>query len=93
VIGIVRDMVPIHVRPRFKPLIGLLHSLVLLAMLLCASSGCVSHQYKVTLRNEQVIPARTRPKLDKATATYSFKDLSGRKVTIPAQLIKEIEIR
>ena len=63
-------------------------------MLLCASSGCVNHrQYKVTLRNNQVIPARTRPKLDKATATYSFKDYSGQKLTIPAQMIREIEIR
>ena len=88
----VRDMVPTDVRPAFKPLIGLLYPLVLLAMLLCASSGCVSRQYKVTLRNEQVIGARTRPKLDKATATYSFKDLSGQKLTIPAQMIREIEI-
>jgi len=80
-------------RPVFKPLFGLSNSLVLLAMLLCASSGCVNHQYKVTLRNNQVIPALTRPKLDKATATYSFKDFSGQKLTIPAYHIKEIEIR
>ena len=87
----VRDMVPTYLRPGFKLLIGRLHVLVLL--LLCVSSGCVSHQYKVTLRNNQVIPARTRPKLDKATATYSFKDYSGQKLTIPAQMIREIEIR
>jgi hypothetical protein len=85
----VRDMVRTFVCPGFK----LLLALVLLGMFLSASSGCVSRQYKVTLRNEQVIPARTRPKLDKATATYSFKDLSGQKLTIPAYMIREIEIR
>lgn len=58
-----------------------------------ALCGCVSHQYKVILRNEQVIPALTRPKLDKATATYSFKDVSGKRVVIPAYHIREIEIR
>lgn len=89
----VRDMVRPYVCPGFKPVTRLLLSLVLLAVFLCASSGCVSHQYKVTLRNNQVIPARTRPKLDKATATYSFKDLSGQKLTIPAYHIREIEIR
>jgi len=63
-------------------------------MLLCISSGCTNpRQYKVTLRNDQVIPARTRPKLDKETATYSFKDYSGQRLTIPAHMIREIEIR
>lgn len=90
----VRDMAPTGMRPDFKALIRLLCSLVLLAMLLCASSGCVSRrQYTVTLRDEQVIRALNRPKLDKATATYTFKDLSGQKLTISAYHIREIEIR
>jgi len=89
----VPDMVPSYVHPRSKPPIKALPSLVLLAILLCASPGCSSHQYKVTLRNGQEIPALTRPKLDKATASYSFKDLSGQKLTISAYQIKEIEIR
>ena len=89
----VRDMVRTYVRPGFKPLAKLLLPLVLLAIFLCASSGCVSKQYKVTLRNGQEIPARTRPKLDKATATYSFKDYSGQTLTISAYQIAEIEIR
>jgi hypothetical protein len=89
----VRNMVPTCVRPGFKPLIRLPHFLVLLAILLCASSGCVSRQYTVTLRDEQVIRALNRPKLDKATATYTFKDLSGQKLTISAYHIREIEIR
>jgi len=92
-IGMVRDMAPIYVHPRSKPLVKALHSLVLLAILLCASPGCSSHQYKVTLRNGQEIAALTRPKLDKTTATYSFKDISGQKLTISAYQIKEIEIR
>lgn len=66
---------------------------VLLAVLLCASCGCVQRQYKVTLRNEQVIRAMNRPKLDKETATYRFKDASGQQLVIPASRIREIEIR
>ena len=89
----VRDMVPTCVRPGFKFLIRFFLSFAMLAMLLCASPGCVSKQYKVTLRTGQEIPALTRPKLDKATATYSFKDLSGKKLTISAYHIAEIEIR
>lgn len=66
---------------------------VLPGMVAGALCGCVSHQYRVILRNEQVIPALTRPKLDKETATYSFKDASGKRVVVPAQFIREIEIR
>ena len=87
----VRDMVSTNMRCGFKSFIGSFHAIVLF-VLLCCVSGCVSHQYKVILRNNQVIPARTRPKLDEATATYTFKDRSGRKVTLPAQMIREIEI-
>ena len=65
----------------------------LAALLACVSCGCVSRQYKITLRNEQIIPALTRPKLDKETATYSFKDVSGKRVVLPAYMIREIEIR
>jgi hypothetical protein len=67
--------------------------IIFLLALLAFVCGCISHQYKVTLRNEQVIPARTRPKLDKKTATYTFKDLYGRRLVIPAHQIREIEIR
>jgi hypothetical protein len=65
----------------------------LLALLLCLGGGCARHQYKVTLRNDQEIAASTRPKLDKATATYHFKDAAGRKVSVSAYHIREIEIR
>ena len=51
------------------------------------------HQYKVILRNDQVIAASTRPKIDKATAMYHFKDAAGRPVSISAYHIREIEIR
>ena len=70
-----------------------MRSLLLLALLLSVACGCVRRQYKVTLRNEQVIQALSRPKLDKATATYRFKDASGQQVVIPAYRIREIEIR
>jgi hypothetical protein len=74
-----------------RPLVS--RSLIFAGWLVCVCCGCISHQYKVTLRDEQVIPARTRPKLDNETATYSFKDLHGRRLVIPAYQIREIEIR
>src|SRR5215207_570512 len=65
----------------------------LLALLLCVSSGCARRQYRVILRNDQVIAASTRPKVDKATAMYHFKDAAGQPVSISAYQIREIEIR
>jgi hypothetical protein len=65
----------------------------LLAFFLCLSSGCARHQYRVILRNDQVIAASTRPKVDKATAMYHFKDAAGNPVAISAYHVREIEIR
>jgi hypothetical protein len=65
----------------------------LFALLLCLSSGCARHQYRVILRNDQVIAASTRPKVDKATAMYHFKDAAGRPVSVSAYHVREIEIR
>jgi hypothetical protein len=45
------------------------------------------------LRNDQVIAASTRPKVDKATAMYHFKDAAGRPVSVSAYQIREIEVR
>ena len=66
--------------------------LILLILHVCC--GCVPpRQYTVVLRNGQQVPASTRPKVDKATAMYHFKDAAGRPVVVPAQAIKEIEVR
>lgn len=73
--------------------LAMMKSLILLALLLCMSCGCARRQYSVILRNNQVIAASTRPKVDKATATYHFKDEAGRPVAISAYDISEIEIR
>lgn len=67
--------------------------LSLLVLSLGVTCGCAQRQYKVILRNDQVIGASTRPKLDKETATYHFKDRHGKKVAISAYHIREIEIR
>ena len=65
----------------------------LLALLVCLSSGCAKHRYLVILRNGQSIAASTRPKVDKATAVYHFKDRAGNPVAISAYEISEIEVR
>jgi len=67
--------------------------LTLLVLLLCLSGGCARRQYRVILRNDQVIAASTRPRIDKATAMYHFKDAAGRPVSVSAYHIREIEIR
>jgi hypothetical protein len=64
----------------------------LLALLLCISCGCASEQYKVILRNGQVIAASTRPKVDRATATYHFKGRDGKPMAISAYDVEEIEV-
>ena len=66
----------------------------LLAGILYLFCGCMMpRQYTVKLRNGQQIAASTRPKVDKATAMYHFKDATGMPVVVPAQSIREIEIR
>jgi hypothetical protein len=64
-----------------------LWGLLVLLVLFC---GC-AQRYKVTLRNHQEITTSTRPKFDKATQTYRFKDSSGRPVVLPGFRIKDIE--
>ncbi len=59
-------------------------------LLLCALCGCAQH-YKITLRNHQQITTSSRPKFDKGTETYRFKDGSGNQVVLPAFRVKEIE--
>jgi hypothetical protein len=64
------------------------------AFALSIASGCANRrQYTVTLRDDQVIYARTRPKVDKETQMYRFKDAAGRRIVVPAYHVREIEIR
>jgi Bacterial protein of unknown function (DUF903) len=65
----------------------------LLSLLVCITCGCVSHKYTVILRNGEAIPASNRPRVDKATAVYHFKDKAGKPVAISAYDIQEIEVR
>ena len=66
-----------------------MRSLAVFLLALCALCGCAQH-YKVTLRNYQEMTTTTRPKFDKATETFRFKDDSGNQVVIPAFRVKEI---
>jgi uncharacterized protein DUF903 len=65
----------------------------LLPLLICLSAGCARNRYMVILRNGQSIAASTRPKVDKTTAVYHFKDKAGRPMAISAYDISEIEVR
>jgi len=55
----------------------------------CTLCGCAQH-YRVTLRNYQEMTTTSRPKFDRATETYRFKDDTGKPVVIPAFRVKEI---
>jgi ABC-type Fe3+-hydroxamate transport system substrate-binding protein len=65
-----------------------LFALLLFAMTICC--GC-AQRYKITLQNHQTMMTSSRPKLDKATQTYRFKDSSGRPVILPSFRVREIE--
>ena len=71
----------------------MMKSFAVLALVLCIFCGCARNRYIVILRNGQSIAASTRPKVDKATSVYHFKDAAGRPVAISAYDISEIEVR
>jgi hypothetical protein len=56
----------------------------------CILCGC-ANRYKITLHNRQEMTTTSRPKFDKTTQTYKFKDGSGREVVLPGFRVKEIE--
>lgn len=55
--------------------------------LLC---GC-AQRYRVTLQNREEWTTSNRPKFDKETGTYQFKDEAGKTVVIPGFRVKQIE--
>jgi hypothetical protein len=76
-----------------KPTLHLARRLLLVAVLgtvAVASQGCLN-RYKVTLISGNVITTHGRPKYDKATDTFRFKDAEGKPRTIPSIRVKEIE--
>ena len=52
--------------------------------------GC-AQRYKVTLQNRKELTTSSRPKFDKETGTYQFKDDAGKPVALPAFRVKQIE--
>ena len=52
-------------------------------------TGCV--RYKVTLTNGNEFTTRGKPKLDKATSVYRYKDSQGKPSMVPALRVREIE--
>ena len=62
----------------------------LLLVVLGLTCGC-AQRYKVTLQNRQELTTSSRPKFDKESGTYQFKDDAGRPVVIPGFRVKQIE--
>lgn len=67
-----------------KPLLWLLLGLLLVG------SGCAS-RYKITLTNGNVLTTKTKPRLDKASGAFLFKDAEGKPDSMPAFRVREIE--
>jgi hypothetical protein len=54
-------------------------------------AGCMyMHNYDLTLVNGMRITRVTKPKLNKETGVYTFKDINGKKETISASRVVEI---
>jgi hypothetical protein len=72
---------------------GAMDSMKLFAVLLLGLTtlcGC-AQRYKITLHNHQQLTTSSRPKFDKVTQTYRFKDSSGQPIVMPGFRVKEIE--
>ena len=67
-----------------KPLFWLLLGLML------AGNGC-AQRYKITLTNGNVLTTQSKPRLDKTSGAYKFRDAEGKPDTMPAFRIREIE--
>jgi hypothetical protein len=68
-----------------------MRTLALLASLLATLvMGCAS-RYKLTLTNGNVITTKSKPKLDKQTGAYQFKNAFGKPDSVPGFRIKEME--
>jgi hypothetical protein len=61
-----------------------------LLLTLCLLCGC-AQRYRITMHNRQELTTTSRPKFDKATQTYHFKDDAGKPVILPGFRVKEIE--
>jgi ABC-type Fe3+-hydroxamate transport system substrate-binding protein len=64
--------------------------LLLLVLLVAVFvAGCAS-RYQIVLTNGTILTTNSRPKLDKATNSYTYKDAKGKTVVIPSGRIREI---
>lgn len=61
----------------------------LMVAVACLASGCAQH-YNITLSNNNMMSCRGKPKYDKASDSFKFKDGYGRLVSVPAFRVKEI---
>jgi outer membrane murein-binding lipoprotein Lpp len=53
-------------------------------------AGC-ANRYKITLTNANVITTSNKPRLDKETKVYRFKDAKGQPGSVPAFRVQSIE--
>src|SRR5258708_2305145 len=64
-------------------------TLFILLLGVAVLSGCAT-RYNVQLTNGAVITTKGKPKLDKTTGTYIFKDMTGNPFAIPSVRVQEI---
>ena len=62
---------------------------LILFSLVIGASGCAP-RYNVTMTNGMVVTARGKPKYDKKTGAYTFKDAKGQTMSVPGFRVKEI---
>ncbi len=76
---------------RTKSLSGWIRRTCYLAVLaaLILQSGCI-RRYQVTLNNGAIITTHSKPKLDKSTGVYRFRDAHGKPQLVPAFKVREI---
>jgi hypothetical protein len=61
-----------------------------LVTLLLALTGC-AQTYKVTLNNNNTFTTRGKPKYNPQTQNYEYKESSGKRASVPAIKVKEME--
>jgi hypothetical protein len=63
---------------------------LILALLALSLSGCRAPRYQLILNSGAMIETRGKPKLDPDASVYRYKDVSGRKGTVPIVGVREI---
>ena len=68
---------------------GRTHSILLAALLVALAAGCAQH-YTVRLTNGNEITAYSKPRLAEGRSAFTFKDRTGKVMSVPAGKVAEI---